>query len=401
MVVGEVQVEGRNYRVYPKVIDAASGALVWQEKFDGELGETETLDLFRIQDEMAGKIVAALLPKLTPAMRAASARGGRTENREALRLYLEATRASNSIDGNQRAVALLQESLRHDSTFSDAWVLMARRLSLGGAPGSRPTELAIGWRQAIDQALEYDSTNADAYGERGFYRYAYEWNWDGAISDLRRAADLNPGLRDPAINFALVLAFLTRTDSALSYARRAVAVDPASPWPWNILEKVYAFSGLADSAMAASERSLAIDSTMWHTNWVLMNAYLDAGREREAEASVGRLLEQGRGVPGFLALAAPYYARAGNREQASRLRNQIEVRAQSEHVSPAAIGIARMAAGDSAGALDALEESLRERDLELASIVSLHFASLHGNRRFEDIRRKLYGDRPMMTGPYR
>ena len=405
LVTAEIQIDRDRVRVFPRVTEVASGRVLLSEMLNGELGDTETRDLFRVQDQMAEKVVSAIIPGLAPSVRSNAARGMRTRSREALRLFSEALASPNDLAGNRAAVKLLEHALVADSTFADAWVELSHRILMSGQysaaqSAARGTELALRWRRAIDKALQIDPSHPGALGQRGYYRYSYEWNWDEALKDLRTAAKLSPATDGPYTVLALVFSFSAQTDSALEYARRAMEVAPTSPWSWNILGKVYAFAGMRDSAIAASERSLALDSTMWHTNWVLANEYLDADRVAESDAALRRMLRFGEDEAWMM--AAQYYARAGRRSEARLLADSITTRSRVEYIPPIVRAVVSLAIGDTVRALDALEESLAQRTpVEMPGALTLYFSGLRGQPRFERIRRQVFGDRPMLNGPYR
>ena len=68
---GSVRRAGSRVRVTAQLIDAATGAHLWAERYDGDLA-----DVFAVQDAVTLKIVEALKVKLTPAERAGIARVG-------------------------------------------------------------------------------------------------------------------------------------------------------------------------------------------------------------------------------------------------------------------------------------------------------------------------------------
>ena len=62
---GSVRKAGNRVRVTGQLIDAASGAHVWADRFDRDL-----TDIFAVQDELTQEIIAALKIKLSAAEKA-------------------------------------------------------------------------------------------------------------------------------------------------------------------------------------------------------------------------------------------------------------------------------------------------------------------------------------------
>ena len=58
---GSVRKAGNRVRVTGQLIDAASGAHIWADRFDRDL-----TDIFAVQDELTQEIISALKVKLTP-----------------------------------------------------------------------------------------------------------------------------------------------------------------------------------------------------------------------------------------------------------------------------------------------------------------------------------------------
>ena len=81
---GSVRRAGNRVRITAQLIDAASGAHLWAERYDRDL-----TDIFAVQDEVTRHIVEALKVTLTPA-EAAQLSDGTTESIEAHDLFLRA-----------------------------------------------------------------------------------------------------------------------------------------------------------------------------------------------------------------------------------------------------------------------------------------------------------------------
>jgi TolB-like protein len=54
-----VRKAGNRVRVIGQLIDTATGAHIWADRFDGALD-----DIFELQDQIAGSVVGAIEPKL-------------------------------------------------------------------------------------------------------------------------------------------------------------------------------------------------------------------------------------------------------------------------------------------------------------------------------------------------
>src|SRR4051794_20153678 len=79
---GSVRKGGNRVRITGQLIDTATGAHIWADRFDGSLG-----DIFELQDQVAPSVVGAIEPRL---LRIETDRASRkpTENLDAYDLYL-------------------------------------------------------------------------------------------------------------------------------------------------------------------------------------------------------------------------------------------------------------------------------------------------------------------------
>ncbi|MDP9198311.1 MAG: TIR domain-containing protein, partial [Pseudomonadota bacterium] len=121
---GSVRKAGGRVRINAQLIDGASGAHVWADRYDRELD-----DIFAIQDEISIAIVDALKLKLLPQEKKALEQRG-TSSAEAYSLYLLARRYW--ITGNfgdvrreERVMRICSRTVQLDPYYGQAWALLA------------------------------------------------------------------------------------------------------------------------------------------------------------------------------------------------------------------------------------------------------------------------------------
>jgi len=397
VVSATVQLAGGTLRVTAELISVGDGVVRWRERFDGEMSVNgELQDIFTIQDAITVRIVDALQVRLAPASRAALARGVRTRDPEAYNLYLQARRATYELTkpSLERAITLLEQALERDSTFADAWVGLADAYSWS-ADYLPTADLAAAWRRAVERAIDLDSLNGFAYALRGELRHLYDWDWDGARRDMRHALRLAPASADVALSYVVLLNLLSDPESAVVHMRRAVALDPANPVMWANLGTRLAMAGAGDSALAASEHALSLDSTLWFAHIAPMVLHLDAGRRDEADSAAVRLLRFGEDRPFVLSMVASHYRRTGDRQRAREILDRLSALARRQYVPATSFSQVRLAVGDRSGALDALEEAARNHNLNLPVDLFLLATPLGGEPRYEAVRARVFGDRPV------
>jgi hypothetical protein len=80
------------------------------------------------------------------------------------------------------------------------------------------------------------------------------------------------------------------------------------------------------------------------------------------------------------------------------------LKAEAQHrrlpYTSSALGIARLAVGDREGALDALEDAVRNHEPNVLYEMIYAYSPLSSHSRFERIRQTVFGVRPLPYNPY-
>jgi TolB-like protein/Tfp pilus assembly protein PilF len=390
IVTATVQRSGNRLRVTAHLVSVADGRGMWSETFDGTLA-----DQFSFQDSITGKIIDALLPRLAPARRAQLARGVRTRDPEAWRLYIEGRRAYDEFSeaSSKRSLSLLRAAIARDSLFADAWAALVPTLDLAARFSREPPEtFNAAMRIAANKAVELDSLSALAYLNRAWTRALNDWDWDGALRDQRRALALAPG--SPDIDAGL-FAWLDQVDSAMYYSRRNF--DSTNSNAWFVLGALFQLRGQLDSAIHAEERALAIDSNHAGALIQVSHMYLDAGRRSEGDRAIARFLSATGNDAQGVGLASVYYRRSQNR-RASRdmLRRLNAISRERSWGVHSAMSMVRLAVGDRAGALDALDSAVAHREYLVPATILMNLAPLQNEPRYRAARRAVFGERSLI-----
>src|SRR5205085_428209 len=111
---GSVRKAGNRVRVTGQLIDTATGAHIWADRFDGALD-----DIFELQDQIASSVAGAIEPKLRYAEIERAARKP-TESLDAYDLYLRALARfyRYTTEDFDEAVALLQQTPSIDPSYA-------------------------------------------------------------------------------------------------------------------------------------------------------------------------------------------------------------------------------------------------------------------------------------------
>lgn len=250
LLEGSVRKSGNRLRVTAELIRADNGYHLWSETYDRELK-----DVFKVQDEIAGAVVAALKLKLAPEQPLAH----RTGNTEAYNAYLLGRQfmSRGTVDGYQRAVDALQRAVALDPNFASAYAL----LGIGQSYVADQTGAPEGYRRAKDwaeKAVALDPQGADGYAARGYVRYSYDWNFAGAQEDFAKALALDPGDSTVQRRYSQLLAALGKLPEAIVAGRKSADADPLNSAEWQSLSQTLMGAGDLAGARAANARALEI-----------------------------------------------------------------------------------------------------------------------------------------------
>ena len=228
---GSVRKAGDKVRITAQLIKADNGFHLWSQTYDRELD-----DIFAVQDEIAGAILAEMRLHLPGAD--AFHETQRTDI-EAYELFLKARERMTFVGGaaaNEEAAALLDQAIAIDPKFAPAlaWRAYAEgKLSAGWAGvGEKTLEEALPYiKDFADRALAADPQSADAHFAQAVYflkRYYQEGENFRVQSDeaLRKAIALRPNFSQAQSELAALLSELGQFEESIPLLEGILARDP-------------------------------------------------------------------------------------------------------------------------------------------------------------------------------
>lgn len=219
---GSVRCSGTKLRVNAQLIDAATGAAIWSEHYDGDRA-----DIFALEDDIASKVAASLRRSLTQTERAAA-----PIDAAAYELYLRARQIwlmMNDVEEDQASV-LLERCIGLAPDFAPAWATLAsvRALLLPrdrDCIGEPEHDAAV---EAAIRALELDPDCAQAYAALSLLKPAFEEHGE-KLRLVNEALKRTPN--DPSLHVARAawLYGVGRLKDAAKALETASVLDPLGP----------------------------------------------------------------------------------------------------------------------------------------------------------------------------
>ena len=249
---GSIRRAGNRVRITARLVDGATGAQVWAERYDRTLD-----DIFAVQDDITHQIIAALQVNLLPTEMEALARPP-TTNIEAYGDYL-------------RGLELLASRVRPSYT-------RARRMF------ARAAELDPDFARALARIAECDCDVHMHFGE--------PVSFDDILAIASRALELEPGLASAHASRGVALLATGRADEAERSFQRAIAAEPDYGMAHYFYGRACVELGRKQDAVRLLRR--AADLTPDYAGFLgpLPALYLALGMSAEAEAASREMLER-------------------------------------------------------------------------------------------------------------
>jgi TolB-like protein/Flp pilus assembly protein TadD len=248
---GSVRRSGNHLRVTTQLIRAADDEHLWSETYDREMS-----DVFKVQDDIAAAVAAALKLKLaTTGVTAAR----QTSNPEAYNEYLIGNQLTNrfSAAGFRLAAEAYQKAIALDPRYAAAYAgLSSAEYMIGDDTGeAAPMTRA---EAAADRAIELAPEDAAGYHARSFLRTLRTWNWAGARADAEQAITLGPGEAINHIQLGMVLVVTGHVSEAITALTKGVELDPLSTTGWTLLARAQMYAHNYQAAGESARRALEI-----------------------------------------------------------------------------------------------------------------------------------------------
>jgi adenylate cyclase len=225
---GSVRKGGNRVRITGQLIDTATGAHIWAERFDGMLD-----DIFELQDQVASSVVGAIEPRLRQSEIERASRKP-TGSLAAYDLYLRALAESHKFtaEGMRQAVALLQRTLAIDPSYAPASALIGwcrhfqRDHGLGGAVSDADVAESV---RLARHAIAAGKDDPDALWMGAFVLAVFAGEHAAAVSVIDRALVLNPNSAHAWSQSGFVSCLRGQPGPAIEAIQRTMRLSPLDP----------------------------------------------------------------------------------------------------------------------------------------------------------------------------
>jgi adenylate cyclase len=288
---GSVRKAGNRVRITGQLVDTATGAHIWADRFDGAID-----DIFELQDQVASSVAGAIEPKLRQSEIERASRKP-TASLTAYDLYLRALAQSYRLteEGFAEAVVLARQALAIDPAYAPAAALVGR---------CRGLQRVQGWRALSDedlteacrlarQALEAERDDADTIWHAAWTLFFLAGDAAMAAAALDRVLALNPNAAHAWLVRGHIHAQRNQPEQAIELIERARRLSPFDPYTFfyaNTIAVAHFAARRFEQAIEWADRALHERPRLVPAMRVKVAANAHLGRLDAARAELNRLL---------------------------------------------------------------------------------------------------------------
>jgi TolB-like protein len=293
VVTGSVRASAERVRITVQLVEAESGAQLWDGRYDVERGDT-----IQLQDEITRRIMIELEPALTKADFSVICRQ-RSESVDAWSLFRQANGAIAMRGWTEQTVAEARERLRQAIAADGNFALAHALLALVDAFGANLSLVedaeaaATRARDEAERAVAIDPNASDVLGFAGC-AFADIGEHERGVELLRRAVELDPSNAQAHVALGAALVRHGELDEgikSLKFGMRSSPKDLRLTFWSMILAHALGCAGRTEEALAEASAASRRDGRLYGARVVA--AWMLA-RMKRAEDARGALAEARR-----------------------------------------------------------------------------------------------------------
>jgi TolB-like protein/Tfp pilus assembly protein PilF len=382
---GSVRKSGDTVRITVQLIRASDSTHLWSQTYDRKLN-----DVFKVQDEIARAVVAALQVKLLPAERERLA-AAPTVDAEAYDAYLKGLYhwyrlTREDLDAAERYFNFaLSKEPGYARAYAGLGLLWMGRNQMGF---SSPEEGVPKAKAAALKAVELDDTLADAHYVLAIVYTWADWNWPAAESEFRRAIQLNPGFADAHAYYAHLLNIMHRPDEAMVEARRSLELDPFNGLFQSLYGVDLAFAHRFDEAIVQYDAALVTNPK----DGVALTGLISAHHHKREYKQALEALSRYASAMGYSEVTTFLAQTAADADYSATMRKAADTlvaRSRKTFVLPWDVASWYAYAGDKDRCLEWLERAYQARDPNLPYLGWPDFDLVRSDPRFRDLLQRM------------
>lgn len=394
VLLGRLVQRGDELKLHLELVDTASQNVLWAENYDRRMR-----DLASLQSEIASDVSDKLRLKLTAAEQKQVAKIY-TTNAEAQQLYLKGRFHWNkrNVKDFELSIGYFKQAVEKDPNYALAYSGLADAYALMPLYGDfRPKDFMPQAKQSALRALELDPNLAEAHASLGRILNSYDFDWNGAEREFKKAISLNPNYPTVHQWYAEFLAFRGMHDEALKEISKALELDPFSLTINRMKGNILNFAERHDEALDQLNKTAELYPESALVRFNIGDVFVSKKMYGEAVAQyLGALRLDGKNASELQKFETAYRTQGWNgfwREYLSDLlieRKAVLEASENAYFKNESVAFAYAATRNGETALQFLNKAFEERDPDLISIkMSEVYDFLNADSRFQELTQKI------------
>jgi len=387
VVEGSVLRSGERVRITAQLIQLPADKHLWAQSYEGDIRDALTL-----QNKVARAIAEQIRVTLSRDEQAAL-ENAKAVNPEAYQAYLAGRYFWNKRtgDGLKKAIDYFSQAIEKDPNYAQPYTGLADAYALSGdwEYGVLSPEVAFPKaKAAATKALALDDSLAEAHTSLAFVLDLYDWDWESAEQEYKRAIALNPGYATAHHWYAWHLIVMERNSEALAESRKAESLDPLSPIIGADLADALCVAHLYDESVQQSRKTLEMHPYFAVAHYELGQAFAQKHMYNEAIAALRRAIELSGDNTAFDSQLAYAYAISGRTQEAIEIVKDLEVRPGRSSSTDPHLALIYVGLGDHDQAMMWLNKAYQAR-FNPSILMRPAFDPLRSDARFQDLLRRI------------
>ena len=387
LVEGSVQFMDNHVIISANLIDANSDRHLWAGNYEGEFQ-----NILSLQKEVARAIASEIQIKLTPQDEERIGTGERINSR-AHNLYLKGKYFLNrgTETDIKKGMDYFWQAIEENSNYALAYAGLAEGYkSLVANRVISPKEgnpLAIKYSE---KALDIDDSVAEAHLNLAFSMLTYNWDWQTAKKEFRRALELNPNSADARWGYSWYLSAMGQFDQAILEIERAKELEPVSSRMLLYGAWIFYHARQYDKMISWAKEATEIQPNNSGGYFALGYAYLLHNMFDEAVQSSLKAVELSGDSKYSKAGLAVVYGFTGKIQEAKIILDEIETQSMEGVMPLWDMAKAYVTIDEIDHAFEYLEKAYVERSVSFHVLkVDPLFDRLHSDPRYDDWLKKI------------
>jgi len=383
VLTGRIAQRGDALSINTELINVKDNTRIWGERYNRQFD-----DIFAVQDEISKKISDKLQLSLTGEEKKLLAKRY-TENIEAYKWYIQGSfhwkrRTHQDL---QKAITYFEKAVAVDSQYALGYASLAKTYILIGQLGYESVEIVRFKAEEYSlKALALDEELAEAHAALAAIKQSWEWDFEGAEEEYKKAIQLNPNYGTAHQWLAELYSGTERYQLAHEEIRKAIELDPHAMIMKCILAQIYLCEKKFDEAIESVEQVAEENPDFFLPRLDLVTAYIGK-RDYDKALEVAEEIRE----PGFKAFCQVrvYAARRDVTIAQKKFQEFLKI-SQEQYFHPAMIALLYGDLGMLDKAFDLYEKAVEQRSPSVFTInLFPPSQAIQQDSRFKELRREI------------